>query len=171
MSLATRPERPALVLGIGNELLGDDGAGVATVRELGRLADRGEVELPAATRLVDGGTLGLDLLPLLGEARSCVIVDAMALGRPPGTVEIIDGEALRFLPSSVTALARGGLGDLLATARLAGALPDAVALVGIQPGAIDAGDELTGRVRAAIPAATRAVLEALRCLEGAGVGA
>ena len=50
------------VFGIGNILLSDDGVGVHTLNRL-----QEEYDLPEYVQLIDGGTKGLDLLPLLEE--------------------------------------------------------------------------------------------------------
>jgi Ni,Fe-hydrogenase maturation factor len=60
-----------------------------------------------------------------------------------------------------------GIGDLLAAARLMGSLPQAVALVAIQPGEIAIGLELTDAVEAAVPAAVQAAVDELRSLAAA----
>ena len=154
-----------VILGIGNVLLRDDGVGVEVVREIERRAGRGDLELPAGTMLIDGGTLGLNLLPLLAGARAIVLVDAADRGREPGTVEVVRGEAL-VAPAArgggEVAVGRGGLGELLAAARLAEADPAAIVLVGIQPAEIAVGLELTADVRRAVPAAIEIILNEVR---------
>ena len=143
---------PILLVGVGNVLLGDEGVGVHVARRLeARLA-----ELPAGIRIVDGGTLGLDLLPLLADAQSAVIVDAVDIGAQPGTVAVLRGdEIVEALGGSLSAH-QVGVGDLLAVARLTGSLPQRVALVGIQPARIEVGLELTQAVREALPLAVEA---------------
>jgi hydrogenase maturation protease len=161
----TRADGPVLVLGIGNVLLGDEGAGVHVVRALGRLIDRGDVEVPPGTRLLDGGTVGLGLLPMVWDSRAVLLVDAMDGGRAPGSIEAIRGDALREV-SAAGLPARGfGVSDLLSAAWLAGALPAAVALVGIQSGEVAIGLELTPAVQAAVPAAVATTLAELRRLD------
>jgi len=154
-----------VIVGIGNILLRDDGVGVEVVREIERRAGRGDLELPAGATLVDGGTLGLNLLPLLAGARAIVLVDAADRGREPGTVEVVRGEAL-VAPAArgggEVAVGRGGLGELLAAARLAEADPAAIVLVGIQPAEIAVGLELTADVRRAVPAAIEIILNEVR---------
>lgn len=160
----TSADGPILVLGIGNVLLGDDGIGVHVVGALERLADRGLIELPPETRLVDGGTLGLALLPLVSGARAVVLVDAAELGRAPGAVEVLDGEALGGVPSRRVAPLPVGVGDIVAAARLTDGAADSIVLVGVQPGVIVPGIELSVPVRAAVPAAAEAVLGVVRRL-------
>ena len=78
---------PLVVVGVGNILLRDDAIGVRVVDRLCALAEHDPVALPADTRLVDGGTLGLDLLRTVRGARGLVIIDAMALGDPVGNID------------------------------------------------------------------------------------
>lgn len=155
---------PLVVLGIGNVLLRDDGVGVHLVRELQRREALGDLVLPPDTRLVDGGTLGPGLLPLLAGTRALLLLDAAELGRAPGAVTALRGAALNGWTSPSR---RCGVGDLLAAARLAGVLPTEVSLVGVQPGEIGAGLELTDDVRDAIPGAVAATLAALARLDAA----
>jgi hydrogenase maturation protease len=159
-----------VVVGIGNVLLRDDGAGVEVVREIERRAGRRDPGLPAGTALVDGGTLGLGLLPLVTGARGLILVDAVDGGREPGTVEVIRGEAVFEAFEAAAgggrggevAMGRGGLGELLAAARLAGADPAAIVLVGIQPAEIAVGLEPTAAIRQAMPAAIEITLDEIR---------
>lgn len=139
-----------LVVGIGNVLLRDEGVGVAVVRELERRAAEGRLDLPPGTRLVDGGTLGLDLLPLLSSASMLVLVDAVDLGRPPGTVCVIRDAAIEGTLAGHVSPHQVGVADLVAAARLIGVFPAAASLVGIQPALIEIGLELSDEVEAAV---------------------
>jgi hydrogenase maturation protease len=159
------PHGPLLVLGVGNVLLGDDGVGVHAIRALERLAERDPLALPPGTSLVDGGTLGLGLLPVLSDARAVLLIDAADLGRSPGSVEAIRGDVLLRRCASRLLQPCAGVTDLLATALLAGTLPSAVVLIGVQPGELAVGLDLSERVAAALPAVVRATLAELRWLE------
>jgi hydrogenase maturation protease len=166
----SRPDGPLLVIGVGNVLLRDEGVGVRVAHELDRRAADGAVEVPPGTRVVDGGTLGLDLLPLIDDARGLLLVDAVDLGQSPGSVAVIRGDDLQGVLAGHVSPHQVGVGDLLAVARLMGTLPDAVALVGIQPGEIAIGLELTDVVQAAVPEALRTVLAELDLLARAAAG-
>ena len=159
------PVGSLLVLGLGNVLLGDKKTGVHLLRELERRAGQGDVTLPQETHLVDGGTLGPALLPLLAGARAVLVLDAVDLGLAPGEVTVLGREALLARVGGSRAVQPAGVGDLLAAARLAGVLPGAVALVGVQLGEIAVGLELTAAVRAALPAAVTATIDELRRLD------
>jgi len=114
-----------LVLGIGNVLRKDDGAGVRVV-ELLR-----ERDLPDSVRLLDGGTAGLDLLPYLEGANRIIIVDALLSDRPAGTITVLSGDKVR----EHDILMSGHFGKLSELLDLAAELwtrPDTI-IVGITP--------------------------------------
>jgi hydrogenase maturation protease len=159
----TSGEGPLLVLGVGNVLLRDEGVGIHVVRRLEAL---GADALPPGTTIVDGGTLGLDLLPMLEDAAAVVMVDAVDLRAEPGAVDVLRGATLHAALAGHISPHQVGVGDLLAAARLAGSLPDRVSLVAIQPGAIEVGLELTPAVEAALPAAVELTLAELRAPAG-----
>lgn len=156
-----------LVLGVGNVLMRDEGVGVHVAREIARDASLfgGDVHV------VDGGTLGLDLLPLIADARALVLIDAVDLRAEPGTVSVLRGDAVHGVLGGHLSAHQVGLGDLVAVGRLTGALPERVVLVGVQPAAIEVGVELTTECAAAVPQAidaVRAELAALSAPAGAG---
>ncbi len=162
----TRGDRPIVVIGIGNVLLGDDGVGVRAVEALGRMAEADPGVLPRGTRLLDGGTLGLNLLNDLDDARALILVDAVDLGRAPGTVSVMRGDELAVADGFRTPSRQGGVGELLATARLLAILPPDVLLVGVQAGAINVGQALSREVAAAMPAVAEAIRREAHALAG-----
>ena len=141
---------PALVLGFGNILLSDDGAGV-------RLIERLRSELGAEAECVDGGTLSFSLLSYIEAVDSMLIVDAAELGRPPGTLSLFEGAAMDefLLTARRRTVHEVGLIDLLDMARLQDCLPHRRALLCIQPGRIDWCEDLSAPVAAAMPDAAR----------------
>ncbi|MCU0504448.1 MAG: hydrogenase maturation protease [Chloroflexi bacterium] len=158
------PRGPLVIVGVGNVLGGDDGVGVHVVRELRRLAERGEVGLPPRTELVDGGLLGLGLSPVVNAARALVIVDAALIAGPPGTVAVVDGAAVRSHAARESACASDGVGELVDAARLTGTLPPAFSLVCIRPASLRPGHDLSDPVRAALDAAVVTTLHEARRL-------
>lgn len=142
-----------LVLGVGNLLLRDEGVGVHVARALADASESQDGGLPPGTQVVDGGTLGLDLLPLLADADGVVLVDAANLHSEPGTVAVLRGDALASGMAGHLSPHQVGLGDLLAAARLTSSLPAQLALVAIQPQDIGPGVELTPALLAALPRA------------------
>lgn len=156
----SQPDGAVLVLGIGNLLLRDEGVGVRVVQEL----ESSETPLPAGTELVDGGTLGLDLLPLVDEARALVLVDAIDVGHPPGSVVVLRGSELTARLGGKISAHQEGVGDLVSVARLRGTLPERTSLVGIQPAVIEVGLDLSPPVAAALPELLRIVREEVASL-------
>lgn len=142
-----------LVLGVGNVLLGDEGVGVAVARRLEAAQAAGDTRIPTGTRIVDGGTLGLDLLPLLADSDAVVIIDAVDLGRDPGTVVVLRDGAVEATLAGHLSPHQVGVGDLVAAARLLGEVPARLSLVGIQPAAIEVRLDLSPAVAAAVDVA------------------
>jgi hydrogenase maturation protease len=135
-----------LVIGIGNSLFGDDGAGVHVIE---RLADYG---LPDDVQLVDGGTLSFTLLELVENAERLIVVDAAKLDAAPGTVEVFHDEAMdEFLTSAKRpSVHEVNLLDVLVGARIRGRLPERRTLIGIQPESLDWSSTPTPAVAAAV---------------------
>ena len=150
--LTEAPIGRALVLGLGNILLRDDGIGVHVVQALGARRPDPQVTLR------DGGTIGLALLSDIEESASLIAVDAMELGEDPGTVRTYVGPEMdRHLSGKKRTAHEVALADLIAAARLTGVAPERRALVAIQPASIEWGLDPTDAVRAAIPSACDAV--------------
>jgi hydrogenase maturation protease len=122
-----------VVIGIGNSLFGDDGAGIHAIA---RLADLG---LPDDVQLVDGGTLSFTLLERVESAERLIVVDAARLDAAPGTVKVFhDADMDEFLTSAKRpSVHEVNLLDVLVGARIRGRLPGRRTLVGIQPESLD----------------------------------
>jgi len=82
-----------LILGIGNNLLTDEGVGVHVVRYLEE--HHGDV---AGVTFLDGGTLSFTLAEPIAEHDNLIVVDAARFGEPPGTVRCLEGAEMdRYL--------------------------------------------------------------------------
>ncbi|WP_298272924.1 HyaD/HybD family hydrogenase maturation endopeptidase [Geobacter sp.] len=132
-----------LVLGIGNLIMTDDGIGVRVVQ---RLAEG--FRFPPGVELLDGGTLGLDLLPRLEGVERLLVVDAVETGGAPGTVMRLQGEEIPVAFRTKLSPHQMGLQDLLAVAELQGNLPAEMVLWGVQPASVEPGVELSAAVAA-----------------------
>jgi hydrogenase maturation protease len=154
----THSRKSVLVLGVGNTLLQDDGVGIHVTALL-----RENNTQQANVAYVDGGTIGLSLLPGLEDADALIIVDAAELHAPPGTVRVFHGaEIARQLSSRKCSVHEVAISDLLSAAALRGTCPAELALVAIQPYCTDLGLEPTTAIKAAIPAACAAVNQLTR---------
>lgn len=150
-----------LVAGIGNVFLGDDGFGVEVVQ---RLAARPP---PAGVKIADFGIRGLHLAyELLDGYDALVLVDAVPMGEPPGTVAVIEpepgpppaagGDAAPVLDAHTMspAVVLGMLDRL-------GGRVDRIVLVGCEPATVDEHMGLSPAVAAAIDRAVDTVDEVL----------
>lgn len=149
---------PALVLGFGNVLLGDDGAGIQLVKRL-----QSDPAL-SGHQFVDGGTMSFSLLSYVESTNSILVIDAAELNSPAGTIALFEGRAMDdFLMSPRRRTVHEmGLNDLLDMARLRDCLPDHRALLCIQPGVIDWSETLSPGVEVALAQAAvqaRALLD------------
>lgn len=150
-------ERGLVVLGLGNLLRRDEGLGI---RALERLCER--YLLPETVEVVDGGTLGLDLLCYLEQARRLLVLDAALTGGPPGTLlRVADGDVPAFFGMR-TSPHEIALPDLLAVTHLRGTAPDEVVVLGMQPQALELGWELSPTVAAGLDALADAAAAELR---------
>ncbi len=146
-----------LLLGLGNILLQDEGLGV---RALERLCAR--YQLPTEVHPLDGGTLGLDLLPYLEQASHLLIIDAVHIGQSPAGLVRLEGE--QMLPALTKKLSahQVGLRELLAVSQLRNTLPPRLVLWGMEPAGLDWGLDLTPPVAAALDGLVTAVVQELR---------
>lgn len=146
------------VLGLGNVIQGDEALGGHVVALLERdpallapLADA------ACVTLIDGGTVGLGLIPYLVDLAGLVVVDVIDAGAPPGTLVDLDGaDVLAHEP--VMGVHDLGAEELLGALLFMGQLPRRVRVVGIQPAAITLGTELSPPVVGAVPDLVAAVV-------------
>lgn len=150
---------PVLVLGLGNLLCGDDGVGVVAVHALRR-----RYQLAPEVLALDGGTLGLALLPLVERADRVILLDAIRADLPVGAPVRLAGDEVapavreRLSPHQI------GVADLLAGAAWLDRYPREVVLLGVVPAALELGNALTPAVAAAIPALVEAAAGELAAL-------
>lgn len=149
------PQR-AIVLGVGNPLMQDDGIGIWALRELA-----GGYELPADVRLIDGGVSGFAWLHELAGAELLLIVDAVRGKRPPGTLCWLSPEDLLDRGGPMLSAHEVVLADVLAMARLLDKLPRTKILGVYTAGAQQVGLELTSPLQCALPGAAAALADEL----------
>jgi hydrogenase maturation protease len=137
--------KETLVLGLGNLVHADDGAGVHAIQGLSL-----DPRVPPGIVLLDGGTQGLGLLHHMSGVRRLLVIDAVDAGQTPGTVLRFEGKALQGLPgkASVHSL---GFADMMVALQLLGETPPEVVVFGVQPLSTDWGAELTEIVAKALP--------------------
>lgn len=144
-----------LIIGIGNSLMTDDGAGVHVIDRLS------QADLPDRVQLVDGGTLGFALLEMVESAQRLIVVDAAQLDAEPGTVQSFRNREMDVYLTSRkrSSVHEVNLLDIMSAAKFRGLMPREYALVGIQPAHVDWGSEPTEPVARGVAEATRLILD------------
>lgn len=148
-----------LVLGLGNVLLQDDGLGVAAITQLIERYDR-----PDGVRILDGGTLGLSLLPAVEDADRLILVDAIQGDGAPGDLVRLMGDDVGPAVASRLSPHQVGVADLLDGARWLGRYPSSVVLLGVVPESIDLGVGLSPAVERKLPELVDCVVAEARAL-------
>ncbi len=137
----------AMILGIGNTLLKDEGIGIHLLDYLKTQNPQWESRI----EMLDGGTLSFDLLSSIRAEQDLLVLDAVNLQQEPGTVYCFkDQEVDAFLSKPGKSVHEVSLQDLFDMSRLVDQLPKNRAMVGIQPDVIDWGNELTPVVHQAL---------------------
>jgi hydrogenase maturation protease len=152
-----QPAFKTLVLGVGNTLMSDEGVGVHVVERLAA-----GYEIPKEVQLLDGGTLGMDLLYYLEGIENLLLVDAVETHKEPGTIIRLEGEevpsflALKISPHQL------GVPDMLAAARFKDLYPKRLVLWGIQPELLEIGLELSPLIESKMDILVGNMVEQLR---------
>lgn len=144
------------MLGIGNILMNDDAAGVLVVQALAE-----KYNFSQELVILDGGTLGLDLLPFLEGVDRLLVVDAVETGGTVGSIIRMTGDDIPLALATKVSPHQMGLKDLLLVADLQGYAPKEMVLWGVQPGSIEMDIELSPDVAQAVEILQVKVLEEL----------
>jgi hydrogenase maturation protease len=107
------------------------------------------MDVPEGVDVLDLGTSGMSVLHELAGRQKAIFVDCALMGEPPGTLR-------RFTPDDVmsrkvqtrVSLHEGDLLNTIALARRLGTCPDDVVIFGIEPSAVEPGDELSSLLAA-----------------------
>jgi hydrogenase maturation protease len=139
-----------LIAGIGNIFLGDDGFGVEVAARLGGHP------MPDGVRIVDFGIRGVHLAyELLDGYDALVLIDAVPMGEPPGTLAVIEPDQIA-LPDAgddaAPALDAHSMSPGVVLGMLAGlgGTVERILVVGCQPATLDEGIGLSPAVDAAV---------------------
>jgi len=148
----TPKTKKVLVMGVGNTLLQDDGIGVHVTESLKASYSTQDIDI------LDGGTIGLSLLPEIEDADAVIIIDASEIGERPGSMRIFrNAEIDQQLSGKKKTVHEVAVSDLFSAAAIRGRCPAERALIAIQPGSTELGLEMTADVQAAVPGACEAI--------------
>jgi hydrogenase maturation protease len=154
--MAPKNSKP-VVIGLGNILLSDEGAGIHTVRQLRKN------DIAKLVEIHEVGTSSFELLNVIEGNPHVIIVDAVRMDEKPGTVKKIDliiEDDISLLPQ-FTSLHQLDLISTLKIAKGVVDLPKKIVLIGIEPSSLDTGIELSKLVEAAIPKAISEIIKSI----------
>ena len=144
------------VLGVGNTILSDEGFGVRVVEYLQK-----NFNFPDNVQLIDGGTLGVELLHFVTGTQKLLIVDSIDGGVATGTTFHLVGDEIRKHFAQKISAHEVGIQDVLTMLELTGKLPH-VELIGAQPFSLEAGTQLTEQMSKLVPTFANKAVEILR---------
>lgn len=130
------------VIGLGNTLLQDEGIGVHVVTML-----KENYTFCPAVDVLDGGTMGLDLIPFLEGKDKVLFVDAVDFGKEPGSIGIVERNNISSIFNGKLSVHHLGLADVVSVLRLMDVQPSEICLIGVQPHSIEVGLELSEPLR------------------------
>jgi hydrogenase maturation protease len=150
----------AVVLGVGNIILTDEGAGVRAVEAL----ERGW-KLPDNVMAIDGGTSGMEMIEDLSNLDFLIILDVVKTGAAPGTVVKIAGKDIPVFFRNKLSPHQIALPDVLASLELLDTMPKEIVVLGVEFISLELGMEMTPTVAEKVP-----VLAAMAAAELAARG-
>jgi hydrogenase maturation protease len=143
------------VIGVGNILLKDDGIGVRVAEYI-----KEKKLLPPQIDIVDGGTGGLQLMPMIKDEDCLIIIDAVKGGDRPGSIYRFTIDDIPVHIAQKTSLHELGLQEVFALMDLSeGKRPETVIIIGIEPGEVNYGMELSPELKAAVPKVAKIVVD------------
>jgi hydrogenase maturation protease len=152
-----RPAFKTLVLGVGNKLMSDEGVGVHVIERL-----VAGFSIPKEVQVLDGGTLGMDLLYYLEGIENLLIVDAVETHKEPGTVIRLEGEDVPAFLSMKISPHQIGVPDMLAAAKFKDLYPKQFVLWGVQPELMEIGLELSPLIESKVDTLVGNLVEQLK---------
>lgn len=144
----------AVVLGMGNLLLKDEGIGVHVAHALEGTASSGAGEL----EVIDGGTLP-DVFLLLDGVDKLIVVDAVQAGGEPGAIYRFSPNDIEVNDQVLTSLHQVSLLQSLKLAEGLGRGPRNTVIIGVEPQETDSGVELSAKLKERIPQIIKVVLK------------
>ena len=147
------------VIGVGNILLKDEGIGVRVAEHI-----KEKRLLPPEIDVVDGGTGGIQLISIIKDVDSLIIIDAVKGGGRPGNIYRFTIDDIPVNIAQKTSLHELGLQEVFALLDLSSEWkrPKTVIIIGIEPGEVAYGMDLSPELKAVVPKAARVVVDEVK---------
>ena len=146
-----------LILGVGNLLMSDEGVGIHVIQRL-----IAAYQLPEQVQILDGGTLGVDLLYYLEGIENLLLIDAVEAHKEPGTLIRLEGDEVPAFLSIKISPHQLGVPDMLAAAKLKDVYPQRIVLWGVQPERLEIGLNLSPKVESKVDTIIENILDQLQ---------
>jgi len=149
------------IIGIGNPMMADDGIGPRLISEL-------QGACPCV-ELIDIGTGGMQLVHLLAQYGSVLIIDSADMGLAPGECRVFSPEEVVSLKETrAYSLHDWDLMRSIEISRNLGEAPDRILILAVQPSSLDMREGLSASLELGIPAYIKQLKKALHSLHQAG---
>jgi hydrogenase maturation protease len=145
------------VLGVGNILMQDEGFGVRVVERL-----LNHYSFPPNVQVLDGGTLGMELLRFLVGTDNLILIDAVSGQLPPGSFYRFRNDEVKAYFKEKVSMHELGIQDVLAIMEVLEKPAKEIMIMGVQPFAIDIGLELTPIVAETMDNVVKEILQVLK---------
>ncbi|MBC7348868.1 MAG: HyaD/HybD family hydrogenase maturation endopeptidase [Candidatus Aminicenantes bacterium] len=152
-----------IALGLGNILNRDEATGVYALKELEKILPE---KIKSGVELVDGGVLGMDLLPYVEQASQLLILDAVDGGAQPGEVLEYAKDEIELFYCGRLSWHQLGFQEVLAVAKVRGKYPENVYLIGVQPADTKTGVGLSRKMKNSVQKMAKRAVEVLEAWFG-----
>ena len=151
-----------IVMGLGNTLNNDEGLGVYALKALETyLKENVADSLPSDLEFIDGGVLGLNLLPWVEEASYLLVLDAINARKEPGTLIELKRDEIPLYTGIKLSDHQITFQEVLGLANFRGKLPEHLHMIGIQPADISIGVDMSPEVAATMPEVQKRAVQVL----------
>ena len=147
---------PIVLLGVGNILLTDEGFGVHVVNQL-----REDYVFNPPITILDGGTMGMELLTYMRGMTKLLLVDAINGGDVPGTVYEFPHEEMNSYFTEAISVHEVGMQDILRIRALQEDPLEDAFVIGVEPESLELGLTLSDSTQAAVAEVKERVLRVL----------
>ncbi len=145
------------ILGIGNLLMGDEGVGIHALNTL-----QESYAFSPAINFIDGGTIGIDLIPYFEECKKMIIIDAVDSQEKAGYIVSLENEEIHYRFNTKLSLHHAGLSDVLSIIKLQEIQAPDMLLIGVQPEKVEMGLELSKTVGDKMPQILKTITNKLK---------
>ena len=154
------PSPNITILGVGNELLSDEGVGIHAIKELQKKG------LPSEIEVLEGGTDGFGLLNIITSTEHLIVIDSLKGGGKPGSIYRFHIDDAPSCPDLFkTSVHQIGILEVINLSSLIGNTPDTV-VIGVEPKELKTGMTLSPEIKKKIPRIIELVLEEIKKING-----